>query len=595
VIPNSSVIALLEEAIRRHQSGQLRDAEALYRQVLSRQPDNPDALHYLGVLAGQAGHHDAAIDLIRKSLALRPGDSDARLNLASSLALHALSLQRAGQSEQAIALLRESLSLEPQNADTCMHLGIALRDAGKLDEATAVLRCAVELNPQSADAHNNLGNVLQEKRELTEAVDCFRKSLSLRPDHGEALNNLGNALREQGRLDEAQSALRRALDLRPNVPQIHNNLANVLRSDAHLVEAIQEYRRAVALEPRYAEGWNNLGVVLRETGQIQESIDAHRKAIASDPAFADAHFALAFSLLLSGDFHNGWREYEWRLRRKTGSQVLERNWDGADLDGRTILLHAEQGFGDTIQFARYVPLVMHRGGKVIVACQRELVRLLGHLSGVERVISIDEPLPGFHVHCPLMSLPLVFGTGHESIPANVPYLAADLASAATWAKRVSPGARLNIGLAWTGRPTHPDDRNRSIPASALAPLAAVPNVSFHSLQPGSSMSGLELDIIDHTDRLRDFADTAALIANLDLVITADTAVAHLAGAMAKPVWLMLPFAPDWRWMLSRDDSPWYPTMRLFRQPVPRHWTNVIANISRALASGTPPTTLDHQR
>ena len=588
MIPNSSVIAVLEEAIRRHQSGQLREAEAFYREVLSREPDNADALHYLGVLAGQAGHHDAAIDLIRKSLAIRPDDSEARLNLANSLALHALSLQRAGQSEQAIALLRESLSLEPQNADTCMHLGIALHDAGKLDEAIAALRRAVELNPRSADAHNNLGNLLQEKGKLIEAVDCFGKSLLLRPEHAEALNNLGNALREQGRLDEAQSALRRALDLRPNVPQIHNNLANVLRSAARTGEAIQEYRRAVTLEPRYAEGWNNLGVVLREVGQIQESIDAHRKAIAIDPAYADAHFALAFSLLLSGDFHNGWREYEWRLRRKTGSQVLERNWDGADLDGRTILLHAEQGFGDTIQFARYVPLVMHRGGKVIVACQRELVRLLEHLSGVERVMPIDDPLPGFHVHCPLMSLPLVFGTDRASIPANVPYLAADPASVAAWAKRVSPGAKLNVGLAWTGRPTHPDDRNRSIPSNALAPLAAVSNVSFHSLQPGSLTSNSGFDIIDHTDRLGDFADTAALIANLDLVITADTAVAHLAGAMAKPVWLMLPFAPDWRWMLSRDDSPWYPTMRLFRQLVPHDWRSVIANVCRALAGSPPP-------
>ena len=590
MIGDPTISGVMARAIQLHQAGNLREAEGLYREVLSRQPDNSDALHYLGVLAGQAGRHDVAIDLIRKSLSLHPSDTDARLNLASSLALHALSLRAAGQSARGIPLLRESLSIDPNNADTCIHLGIALRDAGEMESAIAMLRHAVELNPQNPDAHNNLGNLLQEKGELTEAVDCFHQAISLRSDHAEALNNLGNALRQQRRLEEAKAALVRAMQLRPGVPQIHNNLANVLRGAGDMREAVEQYRKAVALEPSYVEGWNNLGVALRETGQIAQSIDAHRRAIVIDPAYAEAHFALAFALLLKGEFLEGWREYDWRLRRKSSLKVLERNWDGADLDGRTILLHAEQGFGDTIQFARYVPLVMHRGGKVIVACQAELVRLLERLSGIERVISIDDPLPGFHLHCPLMSLPLVFQTDRDSIPRNVPYIAADPARTAAWAARIGAGSKLNIGLAWSGRPTHPDDRNRSVPLSQLEPLAAVPNATFHSLQPGalSSAQPPGLHIVDHTEFLRDFADTAALIANLDLVISVDTAVAHLAGAMARPIWLLLPFAPDWRWMLGRADSPWYPTTRLFRQTSPGDWNAAFAKVIAALGHAPGP-------
>ena len=580
-----SISGVLERAIQLHQVGQLREAETLYRQVLSRQPDNPEALHYLGVLAGQAGRHDAAIDLIRKSLSLRPNDPDARLNLASSLALHALSLRAAGQSVQGIPLLRESLSIDPNNADTCIHLAIALRDAGEMDQAIAMLRHAVELNPQNPDAHSNLGNLLQEKGELNDAIDCFHRAISLRPDHAEALNNLGNALRQQGRMDEAQAPLIRAIQLRPAVPQIHNNMANVLRGAGRMDEAIDQYRQSVALQPSYSEGWNNLGVALREAGQIAQSIDAHRRAIAIEPGYAEGHFALAFALLLEGEFHEGWQQYEWRLRRKSSLKVLDRNWDGADLDGRTILLHAEQGFGDTIQFARYVPLVMHRGGKVIIAAQPELVGLLEGVSGIERVMSIDDALPGFHLHCPLVSLPLVFQTERDSIPRNVPYIAADPARSAAWAARIGAGSKLNIGLAWSGRPTHPDDRNRSIPLPQLEILATVPNATFHSLQPGALASDQSpaLNILDHTQHLGDFADTAALIANLDMVISVDTAVAHLAGAMARPVWLLLPFAPDWRWMLGRTDSPWYPTMRLFRQPTRGDWNSVLTEVLTALA------------
>jgi tetratricopeptide (TPR) repeat protein len=581
-MPQPPTNPFLERAIASHQRGQLSEAESLYRQVLSRNPNDPEALHYLGVLAGQAGHHEAAIELIRRSLAIRP-EQEARLNLANSLALYALALRSHQKAAESIPILQESIALDPDNPDTHVQLALALRECKQLEQAIEAMRRAVELNPRSPEAHNNLANFLQEAGDLGGAINALRHAISLRPDYAEALSNLGNAMREQGQIDESLAVLHQVIALRPQVPQIHNNLANVLRAAGQQAQAIEHYRRAVTLETRYAQGWNNLGVALREAGQIDQAIDAHRRAISIEPEMADAHFALAFSLLLSGRFQEGWREYEWRLKRRSHASVLRRNWEGSGLNNQTILLHAEQGFGDTIQFARYAQLVSHRGGRIILGCQRELARLLQRLPGVASVIAIDDPLPGFHLHCPLMSLPLVFGTDVHSIPANVPYLSADSALASQWEKRIPSGRKLNVGLCWSGRPTHPDDRNRSIPVELLFPLAELPNVRFHSLQPGAATEiSPRIAILDHTQHLTDFADTAALIANLDLVITVDTAVAHLAGAMAKPAWLLLPFAPDWRWMLGRDDSPWYPTMRLFRQPAPRDWPSVVANVLRQL-------------
>jgi tetratricopeptide (TPR) repeat protein len=511
---------LLQQAIAHHQAGHFAEAEAIYRRVLARQPKQANALHYLGVLAGQAGEHQAAIDLIRRAVSLHPQDREAQLNLANTLALYAISLHNVGKSDQAIPLLREALSMEPENAQTRLNLALAL-------------------------------------------------------------NNYGNVLRERGAVDEALSALREAQSLRPDLAQVRNNLASALRDNYQLDEAILEYRQAIALDPRYAQAWNNLGVALREKLQIQEAIDAHRRAIAIQPSYADAHFALGWALLLTGNFVEGWKEYEWRLRQKNAS-LLERTWDGAELNGKTILLHAEQGFGDTIQYARFIPRVAQGGGKIILACQSELVRLLKNLPGVDRVVSNAEALPPFDVRCPLMSLPLVFATEASTILANIPYLTPDADDVARWSKRLKPGQRLRVGVSWSGRPTHPDDRNRSIPLHDFRPLFQHSEIEIHSLQP-SAGQGADMGLIEYGDALKDFADTAALIGNLDLIISVDTAVAHLAGAMGKPVWLLLPYSPDWRWMLNHSDSPWYPTMRLFRQSRLRDWVSVVNQVAQQLS------------
>ena len=519
---DDAVEPLLQQGIAHHQAGHFAEAQAIYRQVLAQRSDQPDALHYLGVLAGQAGDHQTAIDLIRQALSLRPQDREAQLNLAHSLALHAISLHNAGKSDQAVPLLREAMSIEPENSQTRLNLALAL-------------------------------------------------------------NNHGNVLRERGALDESLVALREAQALRPDLAQVHNNLASALRDKGALDDAIAKYRQAITLEPRYAQAWNNLGVALREKLQIQEAMDAHRRAIAIQGDYADAHFALGWALLLTANFHEGWKEYEWRLRRKNAS-LLERTWDGGDLNGKTIMLHAEQGFGDTIQFVRYLPLVAKRGGRIILVCQAEMVRLLNNFPGVDHLLSNADPLPRFDVRCPLMSLPLVFGTTLETIPAEIPYLRPDAALVDMFRLsgfNLRASRPVRVGLAWSGRPTHPDDRNRSIPFRELLPLLKSPGVEFHSLQPGAEPT-TGTHFVRHGEALKDFADTAALIANLDLVISVDTAVAHLAGAMGKPAWLLLPFSGDWRWMLNRSDTPWYPTMRLFRQPRARDWASVVQEVAQAL-------------
>jgi hypothetical protein len=356
-----------------------------------------------------------------------------------------------------------------------------------------------------------------------------------------------------------------------------------------LDQAIACHRTALQLNPNLLEAHSNLGNALVDQGLLDQAIKAYRSALALKPYHPEVRSNLAMCLLLQGDYPAGWREYEWRWSFGDNPDVSKPLWDGGDLAGRTILLRAEQGLGDTIQFIRYLPLVTSRGGRVIVECQPELIRLLKQLPFASDWIPIGESLPSYDVWRPLLSLPFVFATTTENIPQQIPPLVAPSDRVEDFRKALSscsPG--MKIGLAWAGRSGHKNDRNRSISLSLLADLARIPNAHFVSLQKGPSAaqaSGLEsaIKLIDLTDQLRDFADTAALIDHLDLVISVDTSVAHLAGAMGKPVWLLLPFAPDWRWMTGRGDSPWYPTMRLFRQLSIGDWAAVIQQMAEQLS------------
>lgn len=505
-------------AMQHHQAGRLQQAEAMYRQVLAKQPGHADVLYLLGILAGQTGRNDEAVELLRRVITLTPGFAEAHF-----------------------------------------HLGNALSTRGEFGEAVGAYRQALALNPRYPEAWNNLGNALRGKRELEAAVGAFEQAVALRPTYGQAYCNMGPVLQDLGRVEEAIAACRRAVELKPDLMEAHGNLGNALKAQ----------------------------------GRWDEADAAFRQAIALNPALPECHFNLAILMLLRGEFAQGWREYEWRSQfkdfPKPARVFTQRQWDGSDLVGRTIMLQTEQGFGDTFQFMRYVPLVAARGGRVLVACHQEMRQVLEGAEGVAGWVGEGEALPAFDVYCPLLSLPLAFGTALASIPATVPYLRADEGKIAHWGRKLGGDKRcLRVGLVWAGRAAHENDRNRSMSLAALAPLGQVPGVRFYSLQKGEA--GLEaqrppegLDVVDWTAELEDFSDTAGLIGQLDLVIAVDTAVVHLAGALGKAVWTLLPLVPDWRWMLEREDSPWYPTMRLFRQRASGDWAGVVRRVCEALA------------
>lgn len=482
----------------------------------------------------------------------------------------AATLHRQGRAVNSIPYYRAALALEPERADTWSNLGLAALTAGRAEDAVQCERTALHLDPFDPEAHNNLGIVLHAMHALAEAENHFRGALRLAPNHANATLNLGAIRQTLGRPAEAEALYRRARDLGCDAAKVNNNLALALAEQDRLDEAEIAGRDARRARPDYPEAEVNLALILLTRGRLQEA----------------------------------WPLYEarWRilpLSDRPGLPAETRWTGGGDLSGKTILLTAEQGFGDTLQFCRYVPMVAALGARVLLAVPPGLERLMATLPGASAVVGQDDPLPAFDLHCPLMSLPVAFGTESNTIPARVPYLRADPAAATLWANAIPhtsdtsagvPGG-LRIGLVWAGarRMDQPHaaavDKRRSLPLTVLAPLAAVPGCVFVSLQlgpPARQLRTAPFPVIDVAERLTDFAATAALIETLDLVISADTAVAHLAGALGKPVWVLNRFDACWRWPRDRDDTPWYPTMRLFRQAQPGDWAGVVERVAAAL-------------
>jgi tetratricopeptide (TPR) repeat protein len=576
----------MQIAMRHHRNGQLAIAEDIYLKVLAQRPDHPDALHLLGVIAGDAGKTDAGIQLIRRAIAINPGVADYHSNLGNALA-------RLGKLDEAIAAHRCAMRLRPDVAEIHCNLGNALEKNRQTLESIAEYREAIRLKPELALSHNNLGHVLYISGQVDDAISACREAIRLDPSYPGAHFNLGLFLYSKRRFDESIAAVRESLRLKPDFAEAYYNLGNSLHESGQFDEAIAAFQEALRLQPDYPEAYNNLGVVLRDNGQLDEANAAYLQSLRMRNDSPPVHWNLALNYLLQGNFKEGWEEQEWRWQcesfpspRRDFNQPM---WDGRDLNGQTILLHAEQGFGDTIQFVRYAPMVADRGGRVVLQCQPELARLLKFNPQLGQIISADDATPEFEFHCPLLSLPRAFNTDINSIPAATPYLRVDPALAEAWKERLASAPRgFRVGLVWAGRPTHKRDRQRSIALSQFLPLAAVNGVSFFSLQKGVASEQVNtlpdrMKLIDLTTHLSDFAETAALISNLDLVIGVDTAVVHLAAAMAKPVWLLLPSVPDWRWLMNREDSPWYPTMRLFRQKSPGDWGEVFSRVSESLA------------
>ncbi|HXR86407.1 MAG TPA: tetratricopeptide repeat protein [Stellaceae bacterium] len=568
-------------AFRLQQEGRLVEAETLYRAVLDVAPEHPGSHHLLGLVEHQLGRHEAALASIKRAITLNDSEPNYHNNLGTVY-------RTLGKLDEAIACYRHAVGMKPDFAAALNNLGIALLQKGEVAPAQRALERALEAKPDYAAAWFNLGNVLAARDEHAKAVEHFRQALALDPNHIDALNNLGGALTELGAWDEAVSCYQRVLALQPANAAAHNNFGRVLAQHDELGAAIAHFRDAIALQPHGIDAHINLGNVLLEQGEACAAHQSYERALAIDPAHDSAHWNDGLALLLQGDLAEGFRRWRWNVAAAKRFGTPE--WRGEELKGAAILIHSEQGFGDAIHFARYIPLVAARGGRVIFEAPAELHRLFAHLDGVEQVVAFGDPLPDFAWQCPLLSLPLAFNTTLRNVPNKVPYLSAEPNAVAEWRRRIA-GPALKVGLVWAGRPEHKRDRHRSMNLAALAPLAAIPNVAFYALQKGAAVGeaehapdGMRLEIL--SPLLGDFADTAAAIMALDLVISVDTSVAHLAGALGKPVWILHAYAPDWRWLERRSDSPWYPTAELFRQDASRRWAPVVADVAaelRALA------------
>jgi tetratricopeptide (TPR) repeat protein len=597
------------------------------RPVLQGQPGNADAWELLARATAALGQHAAAAEAYAKALELRPALADLHCGLAHALA-------GLGQPQQAAEHYRQALRLDPDHADAAMHCGIALAQQGRLNEALPLLRRAVaafpasatahhnlgvalargghkeealhhlgeavRLNPQYADGHANLGNVLRDLKRHEEAVEHYRAAVRLRPDWAAACCNLGLAYSDTRRHAEAIVLLGHATRLDPTSKEAWNNLGLAYADVGRFAEAQAAYEQALKLDPKYVEALANLGSCCKEQGRLDEALAAYELALWLEPESVSAHYNRALTLLQKGDYAHGWPAYEWRWKRAASPMrpFPHPRWDGAPLEGKTILLWCEQGVGDGLQFVRYAPLVKAKGGTVFLECPVGLTHLMATCPGVDRALPGGEGLPPFDVQIPLMSLPAVFGTTPETVPADIPYLSAEPQRVQRWKERLAGVDGYRVGVVWQGNPRFGWDHFRSFPLAALQPLAAVDGVRLISLQKGpgtEQLRGLKgkLDIVDLGEELDAdgaFLDTAAVMASLDLVVSADTAAAHLAGALGLPVWVALSAVSDWRWMVGRDDTPWYRTMRLFRQARLHDWTGVFQRMAEDLSDGRPTPT-----
>jgi tetratricopeptide (TPR) repeat protein len=510
--------------------------------------------------------------IFRRILALAPGHMEAKRHLAA--------LERKPLINRPIRRIEPCPCNSGQRYKNCCGTdpgATVARGATRAEDIQWLLAVAIQ--------HHQQGRVVH-------AAAIYRMILDEQPDNAIARQYVGVIAHQSGDHSEAIRLIEQAILVQPGIPDFHNNLGLVFQAQGDFPRAFDCYRHAIELDPSYVEAYSNLGLALQADRRDPEAIPYFEQAILLQPDFAQAHWNLSISLLVTGNFERGWSEYEWRLKTHelagTERRFVQPFWQGERLDGKTILLHAEQGFGDSIQFIRYVPLIAQRGGRVVVECRPGLKKLFETVRGIAQVIDRGEPLPAFDVHCAQLSLPSRFNASNGNIPADTPYFYLEPSLSARWRARMpDSGGKAKIGLAWAGNPDHSNDRHRSISPDHFSALAATGGAVFFSLQKSAGASRAPpvpppVSLCDLTEQVDDFADMAALISNLDLVICVDTSVAHLAGALGKPVWVLLPYASDWRWQLGREDSPWYPSMRLFRQRQRGDWDDVLRRIGHAL-------------
>jgi Flp pilus assembly protein TadD len=543
-------------------------------------------LHERGSELLRNGKPVEAEPLLRQALSRKPDRWDTHQNLAVALA-------RQGKFDAAIALFSKYLDHHPQSGDGFNNLGLACMDSNKLADAERYFVQAIRFKSGNPDAHNNLGAVLVKQERWNDAVAALQHALRLRPDHADAHGNLGFALRKLKKPEEALYHYQRALEIRPTAAQAHVDAGLTLVELQRLEEAEVHFRRATALHPDSPDAFNNLGVLLADLHRLDEADAVMARCVELRPEHPESHRNYALVLLSAGKLERGFAEYEWRLKASGEKKFAELPyWDGSPLEGKTIVVYAEQGLGDTLHLARYLPLIKERGGKVLLSCQPPLVPLLQQASlDADKIVPGGAPVPEAEVMVGLFSLPHIFQTSAENIPAQRPYLRADAERVARWKQHLANIQGFRIGIAWQGSPGYGGDCYRSIPLKHFAALARVPGVQLISLQKGHGLEQLAgasgafmpIDLSRQIDESGGaFLDSAAVMANLDLVISSDTSLVHLAGALGVPTWVALSTCSDWRWLRDRDDSPWYPSLRLFRQKTRGNWTEVFANIAEAL-------------
>ena len=598
----------LREALSCQRQGDWRAAEILCRDFLRGAPEHPDGLALLGLIEAHHGKLQEGSDLLRRAALLAPANPGMHFNLGlvlqergmheealatfdTTLSLRAdvdvfhqargIALKNLGRQEEALASYDAALKLNPRLVSALNNRGVVFKNLGRLQEAVHSYRAALALNPKSYEIHNNLGIALHDARRHDEALATFLRAASLDPSLAQALMNAGVALHELRRYQEAHEMLLRAQKLQPQDPDVLLNLGNVLAAMDRTEEALAQYQAALAHRPDDADIAMNIANTLRDSGRHEEALPWYDRALATGDNRGVVRWNRALSLLAAGDYEQGWQDYEARFVASRLGNVLRSfeapQWTGReDIAGRTVLLHAEQGLGDTIQYCRYARLVSARGAHVVLEAPAALMNLMASLQGVAQLVAHGDSLPPFDFHCPLLSLPLALGTRVDTIPGDVPYLHANQSLVAHWRQHLAGRGRPQIGVAWSGNAGYWNDHRRSIPLEqfqALLPAGA----DYWSLQRHGAEGATPIHAFEHTD----FDHTAAQICALDAVISVDTSIGHLAGALGRPLWLLLSKPADARWMEGREDSPWYPSARLLRQPRPGDWASVFARIDPA--------------
>lgn len=557
--------------------GRYLEALETYDRALTVDPRSYESLYNRGHVLRDLRRYAEALQSYDRAIAIRPGN-------VSMLSIRGRTLVDLGRPAEALASFNEAIAIQPDFVEALYNSAVALERLGRAAEAVQRCERVLLLEPRNSRAFACRGNAWLQTEQYAAALGSYDQALEIDPRSIEALCNRGTALRFLERYEEALQSYDAALAIDKGFAEAWSNRSNVLQDQHRYEDAMASLDRALSLRADNPTSWFNRGNVLYEMGRPDAAVQAYEKALALDPAYRDAHFARGSLYLAQGDFQRGWPEYEWRVRDPNGEQsrrvFAQPLWLGEEqLENKTILIHAEQGFGDTLQFCRYAALLHERGARIVLEVQPALKTLLASLRTPVELVASGEALPPADYHCPLLSLPLAFKTELQSIPNETPYLYPDAERVAKWETLLGPKRRLRIGIAWSGNPSHRNDRNRSIGLAALLPLLQTPDVEWINLQ--KVVRDRDRGVLDETPlrsfdgEIDDFADTAAMVQSVDLTIAVDTAVAHLAGALGRPVWVLLADPPEWRWMRDRRDSPWYPGARLFRQNVAGHWDDVI--------------------